>query len=68
MEFKHFTLNRWVFRNDTLRALHKSMTEIDRKTFDFDIWDVSIELLPQYISESLMLIYLFLHSLIGQDT
>lgn len=41
MEYKHFTLHRWSFKNDNLKALYKSLTEADKETFDFDLWNVS---------------------------
>lgn len=48
LEYKHFTMHRWTFKNGNLKALFKSLTDSDRETFDFDIWHVSNNLFKTY--------------------
>lgn len=49
MEYKHFTMHRWSFKNDNLKALYKSLSESDKETFDFDIWNVSLLIFMFYL-------------------
>uniref|UniRef100_A0A336MTV2 Fatty acyl-CoA reductase n=1 Tax=Culicoides sonorensis TaxID=179676 RepID=A0A336MTV2_CULSO len=43
MEYSHFLTKRWSFENDNLRALYKRLSESDKETFDFDIWNMDWE-------------------------
>lgn len=52
MQYKHFTIHRWSFNNGNLKALYKSLTESDKETFDFDIWNVSNNFLNHAESRS----------------
>uniref|UniRef100_A0A336MDU5 Fatty acyl-CoA reductase n=1 Tax=Culicoides sonorensis TaxID=179676 RepID=A0A336MDU5_CULSO len=45
-EYRHFTLNPWRFKNDHLKKLHERLSEIDKKEFDFNLWNMDW---PAYI-------------------
>lgn len=56
MEYRHFTLNRWTFKNDALKALYERMSDVDKHEFDFDLWNVSYDNFSSFFYVKLMFV------------
>ena len=38
---EYFATNEWAWANDNVEKLNKELTEVDRKTFNFDLSDLN---------------------------
>lgn len=45
VEYRHFTLNRWSFKNDALKELYNRLSCVDKEQFDFNFWNVRFDFL-----------------------